>query len=707
MLSGRGWRPSLWVESAVLVAILVVAGLFRFTQLQTVPPGMTHDEAAFGAEAEMILGGERPLYFALGYGHEPAYAYLAALAFSLLGRTMVALRVASAVCGLLVVLGAYLVARQLFGVRVAWVSAAWLAVAFWPVSLSRQALRAITLPMLWLPAVWTFWVALQASSGSSPRPDKWARIRVYAMWALSGLLLGATVYTYMASRVAWAVYPLFALYLLLRRETRALLKRAWPGMVVMLLVAVLVALPLVFYLRAHPQAEVRVDVMMDPIRDLLRGRPQRVLRYTWNAVRVFSWEGDRFWAYNIPGRPVFGWVGSLLFYGGLAVAIWHWRDLRHAFLLIWLVVGMAPAMVTTNEGIFLRAVVAMPVVYILVAIAPEALLGLLTGSRFVTARERGARWAQVAWSVFVLCLLLSEGVRTYRAYFVEWPSRAEARNIYNHNLVATARYLRDAPVDGAVGISALYPLYYHDPWIVRYVAGRHDLALRWFDGRGGMVYPAEGDARYVVSALTPLDAALRGAFEEQATLVARRELAPEDQNPSFEVWHWDGGEALRAELDALQASSPAWISPEVQFTQPEVRRELQVPVQFGDAMALVGYRLNDASPLRPGDVVELVTYWRALRTVHREDDWVTFVHLLDADSREIGGTDVLHSPPTGWHPGDVVVQVHRFSVAEDAPLGQEAYLELGVYRRSTGRVPVIVDGQPAADRVLLSPIKVE
>jgi hypothetical protein len=53
----------------------------------------------------------------------------------------------------------------------------------------------------------------------------------------------------------------------------------------------------------------------------------------------------------------------------------------------------------------------------------------------------------------------------------------------------------------------------------------------------------------------------------------------------------------------------------------------------------------------------------------------------------------------------VAVQVHSFAVAGDASPG-EAYLEVGVYRRSSGRVPVIVDGQTAGDRVLLEPLQI-
>jgi hypothetical protein len=126
-------------------------------------------------------------------------------------------------------------------------------------------------------------------------------------------------------------------------------------------------------------------------------------------------------------------------------------------------------------------------------------------------------------------------------------------------------------------------------------------------------------------------------------------------------------------------------------------------------MALVGYRMpsHPTGHVRPGETLELVTYWRALRTVEAEDDWNTFLHLLDAQSSEVGGVDVLHCPPTGWLPGDVVVQVHSLPVARNAPSG-EAYLEIGVYRRGSGsRIAVQVDAQTIVDRVLLEPIQIE
>jgi hypothetical protein len=188
-------------------------------------------------------------------------------------------------------------------------------------------------------------------------------------------------------------------------------------------------------------------------------------------------------------------------------------------------------------------------------------------------------------------------------------------------------------------------------------------------------------------------------------LVERVHLDPGDQNPYFDVWQWEGHEAVDARVAELRAASPMWVSPETRFTEPGLRQQLEERPQFGDVVALVGYRLRE-EVLEPGDVVQLVTYWRPLRTVGEEDDWKTFVHLLDKDSKVLGGVDVLHCPPTGWRPGDLAVQVHEFTVAPDVPRGGEAYLEIGVYRDATGREPVRIGHRVVGDRVLLTPVRI-
>ena len=76
-----------------------------------------------------------------------------------------------------------------------------------------------------------------------------------------------------------------------------------------------------------------------------------------------------------------------------------------------------------------------------------------------------------------------------------------------------------------VGVSALYPLYYHDPWLYRYVTGHDERALRWFDGRGCIVYPGVPPAgvTFAFSEEAPLHPTLRDEFAQHAALVERVE----------------------------------------------------------------------------------------------------------------------------------------------------------------------------------------
>lgn len=714
-------RPGVWIDVGIWTLILAVAAFLRFAWLDTIPPGMTHDEAAFGAEAEIILDGARPVYFSLGYGHEPFYAYLVAAGFALFGHTLGVMRAVAAGFGLLLVLLTCFFARRRFGLPVAWIGTAWLAVAFWPINMSRQALRGNMLAPLWLLAAILFWEAIEkAARDESQVPSGELRavsndihqpptcnvllstfnLQLATLFTLSGLFLGLTFYTYLSARVTWVVFPAFVIYMLCFKEQRLVLRRIWPGLLLMAVVAGLVALPLGLYLLRNPGEQVRLTGMMEPINEFLAGRPQRLLGHFGNGLRVFSWIGDRFWAYNIAGRPIFDLFGSLAFYGGLLIAVWHWRDPRYAFLLLWLGASMFPGLVTTNEGIFLRILNAQPVVYLLAALTPTFLLN--QGIRYATTGKR-QRLLRAAGLVLTIALIFNEGLRSFYDHFIDWPNQRETRTIYNQTIVAAAQHLRDDPQNGVVAFSALYPLYYHDPWLFRYVAARPDISDRWFDGRGCVLYPHEGKARFVFSALTPLDAALQADFEATATRVARYDLRPDDENPYFELWYWQDREWLDARLNTLQADSPLWISPETQFTRPDLRRELVGGATFGDVMTLMAYQLNQTT-FEPGDQIELMTWWRAQRTVYAQDDWDTFVHLLDQNGQLVGGTDVLDCPPTGWQPGDVAVQVHRFQVGEMTP-GQ-AFVEVGVYRHPAGRIPVVVDEQPVSDRVLLKPVRI-
>ena len=671
------------LEIIALVAILLVAAFFRVYQLNRVPPGLTHDEAANGHDALWVLRGVRPLYFATNYGHEPLYCYLVAGVSALSGGNVneITLRLTAALCGLGMVLGTYIMVRRMFGVPVALVTAAGLAISFWPVFTSRQGVRPVTLPLLLVPAVYCLWRGLESLSGKRSR-----------MWlAVGGVLAGASFYTYVAVRVMPLFFLLFMLYLAVFHRARLSDRR--PAFVLFFVLMIAVAAPLFIYLHTHPGAESRIGNLADPLQELVQGNLRPLLSNAISGLGIFSFRGDSQWRYNLPGRPIFDPLTGLFFYGGLVLALWRWRDPRYALLLGWFAVGMVPGLATGAEHSIPRLVAIQPVVYPLVSLSVVEL------GKWLWRRGRGLRWAT---AVGLALLLVWNGWLAFHDYFFVWASKPDVREVYHANLREIARYLDAQPSGGTVVVSTEYPTFWHDPYIFETVLRRQDLDVRWCDGRDDLLFPATGgDVHYVFSASADLDMALREDLWPEATLVAERTLHPDDLNPWFRVYRWAGQAKLDGRIAALAEASPVWVSGEVSFADnppPGVRQELPLPVDFNHQVKLLAYRIN-GTRFAPGDVVELVTYWQAEDSFRQ--DLVIFVHLLDAQSQERGGQDVLSVPATTWQAGDVIVQVHRFTVAANATTGPH-YLELGWYDRATlTRLPVFANGEAIADRLLL------
>jgi len=224
--------------------------------------------------------------------------------------------------------------------------------------------------------------------------------------------------------------------------------------------------------------------------------------------------------------------------------------------------------------------------------------------------------------------------------------------------------------------------------------GTNDLRLRWFDPATSLILlPHQSQACYVIGDESPLAELLVTRF-----LAGLRPLA---EGPGFRLYPCPDGADVDGHLD-VAAASPVLQSSEVEFSPgdaPTMRSPVSLPASFDGQVAFLGYEYLTPSPI-PGEEMALLTYWRVLQSP--EHPLTIFVHLLDDHSRMWGQHDGLDVPVEGWVPGDVVVQLHAFTVAADTPPGRY-WVEVGLYEPQTlERLSVLGDdGVPLGNRLLL------
>ena len=724
--TGRPLRlsPRVWI-----LLILLAAAVLRLVALNDAPPGMTHDEADHGLTALSILDGARALYFPIGYGREPLYDYVTAAVMRATGPTILAGRLTSVYAGLLLIAAVYAWARRAFGAPVALLTAAGLAAGFWPLMTARQALRSSALPALFALAMLFFWAGVfpharrggrAGEQGGKPSPQPSPKGRGSSpplprspapLLFFSGLLLGLSFYTALPARGRWRALPALVGYvwwgggLATRPAGRGgLPTRPTRGLIITLLVAAAVAAPLLLYLAARPELEVRVGELSAPLRAAAGGDFGPLGANAAAALRLFTIEGDQTWRYNIPGRPLLPWPLSWLFYAGLLVAGWlavvgpkkkgttdftDSTDLSvlksvesvvpsssaGAFLaLVWLALGFAPVLVTGPGLATTQAIGMLPVLYVFPALALVAggrALGRIRNYELGILSSLVTRHSSLVTLLAVL-LYVAVAAGTARAYFGQWANSSEVRVQYETAMVTALRYL-DAGDGGAAAVSTITPGPFHTPAVAALTLHNPAVRPRWFDGRESLLLPDETGATLVIPGFTPIPPALQ-PYLAGVGLVTELPMRPDDLDRPIRIYSLDGPAAIaaaRARMTTADHRPPT--------------------AAFGDNLELLGYELSTATAAaattRPGETVTLVTAWRLRRPLPGA---ALFAHVI-GPAGLVTQADSLGAPGESWVAGDVLLQLHTLAVPPDAAPGDYP-LAVGVTTRPDGARLRLADG---------------
>ena len=694
-----------------LLLILLTAVSLRLYHLPTIPPGLTHDEADHGITAISILNGTRQIYFTIGYGREPLFDYATAGMMALLGQNGWVLRGTAVLFSLLMIGSMTAWTRLAFNNRIALLTAVGLAVGFWPVMAARQGLRSITLPALFTLALYFFWRGLQKMEIREPvlsLPKDWRLETNHTIYRLliteyrtqsgrtatlliAGLFLGLTFYTYIPARGLWLLFP--ALLLLGGLLDRNWLRRIWPGTVLMLLVAGLLAWPLFAYLLANPTAEVRIDELSKPLTVVLQGNFSLLWANIKGGLAIFTFAGDTAWRYNIPQRPLLGPIMSILFYLGIGLTVWRVARggkrpllapssrLAYAAALLWLLGGLAPVLITGPELSMTQGIGMQPVAYLFVALAIESIWRLEIGDW---------RLEKVVWGG-VLLLFGGTAVITARDYFGTWANAPQVRVQYESTMTAVMNYLVEQDVADtatsaslSASVSTITPGPFHTPALAKMTLPIDIIQPRWFDGRGSLIVPNTDESLIIFSGFAPLAEALK-PYLETAVLQDTLPLRPTDQDRPVWVYRLEANKALAAWQMWLTSQS----------------------AQFGEAADLIGYDLS-AERVAAGESVQLVTVWQVQAA---PPDLRLFTHLVGPDGIPLAQADRLDAPSGSWVAGDWLVQLHEIVIPEGTAVGHYP-LTIGLYTcldpacEQTKRLPVQQNGTAVGHNLQLTELMV-
>ena len=187
-----------------LLAVLLTAALVRFSFLGSVPIALNWDEVSMGYTSYSLMktgadewGEKLPLFFrSYGEWKSAVYVYLLIPFIKVLGLNAWAVRLPSAIAGVLAVYLTYLIGRKLYSERVGLWASLFLAVSPWHMMLSRPGFEASVALTLTLAGLYFF---LEYST------KKW--------WPLiaSAVAFGLAPHTYNSAKL---VVPLLVIYLI-------------------------------------------------------------------------------------------------------------------------------------------------------------------------------------------------------------------------------------------------------------------------------------------------------------------------------------------------------------------------------------------------------------------------------------------------------------------------------------------------------------
>lgn len=663
---------------ALAVGLLLIAAVFRFWSLATLPPGLTDNEVIDIRIAESVRAGRIEVFYDLNPlgaegGREGLYHVLLAALTMFTGTGLIGYRVLSIFIALPTLALVYAVGMRLYGPAAGVLALALLAVGMWPVLLGRIIGPETMLPLLVAATMLALIKALPVYQRASKRAPS------TLTYGGLGVLLGLSFYIHPASFLITLFAMLFIAAMVI--SPARLSRRTISYISFAILLLIILVIPYLLSSIRLPGLDGANRVFGDYRTGLLS--PFQAI---WNSILGVFFIGDASPAANLPARPLFDLVSGVLIVVGLVTTLRFWKRPRYLLLLLALVILGPLAALNLTSPDFTRFAVLMPV------------LALFFGLGATTLYRSFAPAPRRLLAVGLLALFVFNVVWAGRDLFTQWPALPAVHSVYHTRLSQLARHI-DLSANTLPTIICTRSVFasparreLSDTQLMLLMMHRRNAPTRFADCGTGLVFAKGGEQQQVIlthpDTMENIHPYLR-AWLEQGT------MAESDVLPADSVILLDVTRELAARIGLFTTTAPVMYAPETEGGAEEVLP----PVRFGGNLALLGYEPSTRTTYAPGSIVTVITYWRVDGLP--PPDMRLFTHILSDPANIVAQTDTRSVLPSQLQNRDVFIQITFVPLPLSIPPGTYT-VSVGAYQdRDRMRLNALYEDQPRGTRLFL------
>lgn len=394
------------IDNKILLLVLLLASVLRFSVISKVPPSLNWDEVSHGYNAYSILktgkdewGVLLPTIFrAYGDYKLPVYIYITAISEEIFGLSAFAVRIPSVLAGIVTVFFTYLLVIELLTTKnrspvtdhrtLATIAALLVAAEPWTFFLSRGAFEANLALAFFVAGVYFFLKGVHNSK----------------FYFYASVLLGLTVWTYNSYRI-FTPLMILVLIVIYRKPLSNYYKNKSTIFLSSLFILLFFLLPMFWQLVANPAGQARYDwvaiidegavaqinearnnsSLNNPLPRLIHNKVTFVgARFIGNYISHFTpsflfVEGGTHYQFSVPQNGLIYHVNAPFLLLGIYFLLKR-RDSISYLLLAWFLLAPIPSSLTREAPHVLRAITFLPAPMIATS------LGLITTFKWLKSK---------------------------------------------------------------------------------------------------------------------------------------------------------------------------------------------------------------------------------------------------------------------------------------------------------------------------------